>query len=278
MNKTPPNTLIDYRVFYESVGKLYPEEKVVFGTLRGLLRKQFVLKYLTDTKGCLLDLGCNRGYYISNYLNGRAIGIDIAFSVLQTAKTRNPGASFFKGDAQNLSFLRPNSINSILCSELIEHVPNSQSVITECYRVLKSGGNLLITTPNYKIKRPDWVSVGEMKKYGVKGVESNLYFHTAYRPEELKDMAEQAGFRVIEMGTFEKEVKYSTRIPVIFYYIIHVFNRYFLKNETLDDFNEKLLQRSSLLVYRMCKALGLNSLFVSFVSEGVRTYLIAQKS
>ncbi|MFQ5771386.1 MAG: class I SAM-dependent methyltransferase, partial [bacterium] len=128
MNNPPYKQEGNYREFYESVGKLYPEEDVVYCTLRGLLRRKFVNAFLEKSNGLFLDLGCNRGYYIANYKNGKAVGIDIAFSVLKIAKSRNLEACFVQGDAQNLSFFRSNSINSILCSEIIEHVSNSQRV------------------------------------------------------------------------------------------------------------------------------------------------------
>ncbi|MCH8873617.1 class I SAM-dependent methyltransferase, partial [candidate division KSB1 bacterium] len=196
----------NFREFYDSVGRLYPEEELVFKTLRGVIRRQFILSRLQKFKGVLLDLGCNRGYYISEYLNGKAIGVDISCPVLQEAKSRLPEISFLQGDAQQLAFLKPNSVDGILCSEMIEHVSNAQGVISECFRMLKSGGDLLITTPNYKKEKPTWIKIGEMKSYGVLGVKDDTYFHTAFRPEELKEMAESAGFTNVETGTFEKEV------------------------------------------------------------------------
>lgn len=104
----------NFREFYESVGERYPEEEVVYSTLRGMLRRQFVLPYLKKFQGRFLDLGCNRGIYMSQYQNGAAVGVDIAYSVLKGAKRRVPEAHLIQGDAQNLAFLRSNSFDSIL--------------------------------------------------------------------------------------------------------------------------------------------------------------------
>ena len=268
----------NFREFYDSVGRLYPEEELVFKTLRGIIRRQFILSQLQKFKGLLLDLGCNRGYYISEYLNGNAIGVDISYPVLQEAKSRLPEISFLQGDAQQLAFLKPNSVDAILCSEMIEHVQNAQGVISECFRILKAGGEFLITTPNYKKEKPTWIEIGEMKSYGVQGVKDDLYFHTAFRPEELKAMAGSAGFTNIETGTFEKEVKYATRIPVIFYHLVKFLNKIFVRSDKLAGANETMLNQSSLFIYRFCKFLGLNGFFVSLVREGVRSYLFARKA
>jgi len=268
----------NFREFYDAVGRLYPEEDVVFKTLRGLIRRRFILSYLQKFKGLLLDLGCNRGYYISEYNNGRAIGVDISYPVLQEAKNRLPEIRFLQGDAQQLSFLKSNSVDAILCSEMVEHVPNAQGVLSECFRILKPGGDLLVTTPNYKKEKPTWVEIGEMKSYGVQGVKDDLYFHTAFRPEELKEMAESAGFTKVETGTFEKEVKYATRIPVVFYHLVKFLNKSLVRSDKLAGANETMLNKSSLFIYRFCKFFRLNEFFVSIVKEGVRSYLFAQKN
>ncbi len=277
-NNQAQNPNENFLKFYDSVGRLYPEEKLVFKTLRGVIRRRFILSHLQKFKGLLLDLGCNRGYYISEYLNGRAIGIDISYPVLHKAKSHRPEISFLQGDAQQLSFLKPNSVDAILCSEMIEHVPNAQGVISECFRMLKPGGDLLITTPNYKKERPTWIKIGEMKSYGVRGVKDDTYFHTAFRPEELKEMAESAGFTNVETGTFEKEVKYSTRIPVVLYHLLNMLNRHLVHSGKLERANETMLNKSSLFIYRFCKIIGLNGFFVSLVKEGVRSYLFARRA
>ncbi|MFQ5640149.1 MAG: class I SAM-dependent methyltransferase [bacterium] len=267
----------NFREFYESVGQRYPEEEFVYRTLRGRVRKEFIVSYLKEFHGRFLDLGCNRGMYLELYQNGGRVGVDIAYSVVAIAKQRFPRSNVVQGDAQNLQFLRSNSFDSILCSEMIEHVPLPDKVISGCFRILRPGGRLLITTPNYKRQKPAWISIGSMKKHGIQGVKQDAYFHTAFRPEELKNLVEEAGFRVLEFGTFEKEVKYSTRIPVSFYHTLAIMNKFILKSEKIAQLNESMLEQGSLIIYRMCCFLGLNKILTALVKEGVRTFLLAEK-
>ncbi|MFQ5601806.1 MAG: class I SAM-dependent methyltransferase [bacterium] len=267
----------NYREFYEAVGERYPEEQLVYKSLRGLLRRKFVLGFIQESRGWFLDLGCNCGYYLSSYHNGQAVGVDIALSVLQIAHERNPTAYILQGDAQNLGIFRSDSFDSILCSEVIEHVPDPQQVLYECHRILKRGGKILLTTPNYKQNKPTWIQVGILSKYGVKGVEDDRYFHTAFRPEELKNMAEKAQMVVASWGTFEKEVKYATRIPVLFYHLINLLNQVVFKSESLADVNNRFLEISSLMIYKLCCTLRINQLLTRLVKEGVRTFVIAEK-
>lgn len=224
-----------------------------------------------------MDVGCNRGYYISQYRNGTSIGIDIAFSVLNQARKRLPKTNLIQADAQNLAFLKSNSIDSILCSEVIEHVTAPHRVISECFRVLKPGGRILLTTPNYKRNKPTWIEVGNMKSYGVKGVNGDCYFHTAFRPEELQAMALQTGFEVLKAGTFEKEVKYATRIPVLFYHPMRILNERLTGSKKIARLNDKMLENASLFIFKLCNLLGINNLLKMLVREGVRTYLFATK-
>lgn len=259
------------------MGRLYPEEEIVYNTLRGTLRREFVLSNLERLKEPFLDLGCNRGYYLSKYRPGKPFGVDIAFSVLSQAKARCQDAKLVQGDGQDLAFFRSRTFNSVLCSEVLEHVSTPQRLLSECFRILKSGGTLLITTPNFSRKRPEWVELGEMRRYGINGVHGELYFHTAFRPSDLKSMTEKVGFLVLELGTIEKEVKYATRVPVVFFHVIRSINNMLLKGAQIDRLNRLMLEKSSFQIYKICKAVGLNSVLVRLVKEGVRTYLVGRR-
>jgi 2-polyprenyl-6-hydroxyphenyl methylase/3-demethylubiquinone-9 3-methyltransferase len=267
----------NFRDFYESVAEHYPEEDLVYKTLRGIVRKHFILKFLGRFSGRLLDLGCNRGYYLSQYSGKDVVGIDIAHAVLKHARQRLCSSRLLVGDIQRLGFLKANSVDSILCSEVIEHVPEPERVFFESFRVLRPGGRALFTTPNYRGRKPEWTAVGEMSDYGIKGVRGEMYYHTAFRPEELGRIATSAGFKVLEAGTFEKEVKYATRIPVTFYYMLDFLFKKVVRSDRLQKFNKRMLDSGSLLIYRVCGALRLNSLMVSFVREGVRSYIFLEK-
>jgi len=52
----------------------------------------------------------------------------------------------------NIPF-RNDSFNKVLCSEVLEHVPDDKSVIDEFYRIIKRGGKVVITTPLLKSKK-----------------------------------------------------------------------------------------------------------------------------
>ena len=61
-----------------------------------------------------------------------------------TSKFEKERFSFYQMDAQNMSF-EENTFDAIYICWVLEHIPNPQKVIDECYRVLKKGGRISIT-------------------------------------------------------------------------------------------------------------------------------------
>ncbi len=260
--------------FYEQVGEKYPEEEQVYTTLRGMLRKRFILSKLSGFTGSLLDIGCNRGMYLSLYNGGAKFGIDVSHNVLKKARA---GATHYAvADAEFMTCFRPDSFDNILCSEVLEHCLNPGAVFDGIARVLSPNGYALLTTPNYGKKRPQWIGLGPLERYKVESDCKNGYYHTAFRPSELAELARQAGLVVLDSGTLEKDVKYATKIPVIGLLSGRVVNR-LLNSRTFERWNERFFEKSSILIYRICKTTGLDKILLTVVPFGVRSYIVMQK-
>jgi SAM-dependent methyltransferase len=83
--------------------------------------------------GRTLDIGAQNGPYAACFPNRVALDI-------------KPGAGVqVLGDAQALG-LAANVFDVVLCTEVLEHLPEPQQAIDEMHRVLKPGGTLLLTT------------------------------------------------------------------------------------------------------------------------------------
>lgn len=108
--------------------------------------------------GRCLDVGCGEGRHsLAAYLRPDidVVGVDLSHDDLQTARTRiadmeafDPQGriSFLQGDATSLPFPDA-SFERVICSEVLEHIPNFLSVVNELVRVLKPGGRLCVTVP-----------------------------------------------------------------------------------------------------------------------------------
>ena len=258
--------------FYDSVGEHYPEEESVYHTLRGLLRKRFVLDWIRNRQGSLLEIGTNRGMYLQYYDGGLRVGADLSLTALKQA-ARAKSVHYLVADAERLYCFKSSSLDNVLCSEVIEHCMHPQDIMNGIAHVLVPGGEALITTPNYRGERPQWLSIGVMREYGVRSEwENEQYFHTAYRPEELENMACQAGLHVLDSGTFEKDVKYAAKIPAALLLSGRWINRLF-RSSRLAAVNEKFFQDFQVFIYQCCKVCGLNRVLLKFVKEGVRTFI-----
>jgi len=282
MNDSPPFNRKKYVEFYNSLGKNYPEEDVVYKSLRGLLRKKFVVEYLKYLQGSLLDIGCNKGIYVKHYKNGYIFGLDISKEILFKAQkelmNEHAGTySLVAGDAENLGLFRENSFDNIIFIETLEHLPDPGCAISETFRVLKSNGKILITTPNYGKKKPYWQTLGLLKNYVREGIIRDKYIHTAFKPGELTGLLEKNGFTVIKSGTIEKEIKIAGKIPGVLYRIISSLNRWCFKSEKIEKLNYITFEKLSVNFYNLLILLRLDEFCNRLIKEGVRSFAVAQK-
>jgi SAM-dependent methyltransferase len=92
---------------------------------------RFIAAHASDRR--TLDLGAQNGPYAAHF--PRRIGLDIK---------KGLGVRII-GDAQALG-IRDGSFDVVLCTEVLEHLPEPQRAIDEIFRVLAPGGQLLLTT------------------------------------------------------------------------------------------------------------------------------------
>jgi len=270
--KTIKKTL---KEFYEEVGDKYPEEEIVYNTLRGMLRKKFVTAYLKKFNGSLLDIGSNTGMYLDGYEGGERFGVDLSWNVLK--KNNNINSKHLTvADAERLQCFKAGAFDNVLCSEVLEHCLNPEKVFDSISHVLNTNGFALLTTPNYRRTRPEWIGLGSLPQYGISIDCEDGYFHTAYRPEELSAFAKRAGLNIIELGTLEKDVKYAAKVPAAIFIVGNFFNR-FLKSQRFYQMNKDLFMSLTNIIYDICRITGLEKILLRFVKEGVRSYILMKK-
>jgi SAM-dependent methyltransferase len=89
----------------------------------------------------VLDIGSGDAPYAELFAHGRYVTTD-------WAQSQHPGARIADVVAPADSLpLDEASFGLVLCTQVLEHVPEPSAVIDECFRVLEPGGRLALTVP-----------------------------------------------------------------------------------------------------------------------------------
>jgi SAM-dependent methyltransferase len=101
---------------------------------------------------------------------------------------RSGRADFVLADAEHLPF-KDGAFDKVMCTEVLEHIPNDKAGISEIYRVAKAGAPVAVSVPRYWPERVNWTLSWE-------------YWHTpgghvrVYRPGEMARYLSEEGFEV----------------------------------------------------------------------------------
>lgn len=166
-----------------------------------------VARLLPDLNGRqVLEIGCGRGdfsiWLAGQYPKAQVTGVDFSEAAIATARERaeSSGSSsqFRVEDAEALSFA-DSSFDYVVSCECMEHVPRPEQMAREIHRVLKPGGQFILTTENYfNGMILQWLktwATGAPFDSG-SGVQPHENFFLFWR---VKKMLEHAGLKVLSM-------------------------------------------------------------------------------
>ena len=89
-----------------------------------------------------LDIGCGARPHESLFPQGTYLGVDVIKSGREMS-LKSPDVFY---DGRSLPFGEM-TFDGVLCSQVIEHVPNPEYFLKECCRVLKADGKIVVTAP-----------------------------------------------------------------------------------------------------------------------------------
>ncbi len=130
----------------------------------------------------VLEIGCGTGMGLA-YLKQRAarvVGGDITTALVDEARRRVPDVEVVQLDAQRLPF-DDASFDVVLMLEMIYYVPDLDRAFSECRRVLRSTGRLLVCLPNRD--RPDFNSSPFSMHYPNVPELANLFERHSFKPQ-----------------------------------------------------------------------------------------------
>lgn len=99
--------------------------------------------------GLIADLGCGSGVFTSLLAaNGfKTLGLDLSHKLLVSGGVRSPHLQFMAGDVEFLP-LRSESLDGVLLSGILHHLPDPTHCVREVFRVLKPNGVVVTFDPN----------------------------------------------------------------------------------------------------------------------------------
>jgi len=150
----------------------------------------------------ILDVGCGSGRHTAaayQIQDARVMGVDLNLDDLGEARQRlrfhdrlgahGGGAwSFGAADVTRLPFADA-CIDLVICSEVLEHIPDHERAIRELVRVLKPGNPLVVSVPRFFPERVCWALAKDYSK-------ANQGHVRIYRKKRLIDLLLRAGTRL----------------------------------------------------------------------------------
>ncbi len=117
----------------------------------------------------VLDLGCGEGRHaFEAYRRGaRVVAVDRGVSEVGTTKRwlgaiaeageapAGAASAVVRGDLLALPF-PDESVDRVIASEVLEHIPDDETAMAEIARVLRPGGTVAVTVPRYGPERVCW--------------------------------------------------------------------------------------------------------------------------
>jgi ubiquinone/menaquinone biosynthesis C-methylase UbiE len=110
----------------------------------------------------ILDLACGQGFFSRAFAEhgARIIGVDISKELIEIAKRHgSPNITYHVALADKISFVGDGGVDAVLIVLALQNIENVKGVFSECARVLKPEGKLVIVLnhPAFRVpKRSSW--------------------------------------------------------------------------------------------------------------------------
>jgi 2-polyprenyl-6-hydroxyphenyl methylase/3-demethylubiquinone-9 3-methyltransferase len=191
------------------------------------------LNFIDDLVGLkdkrILDVGCGGGILSESMAERGAdvTGIDLGEKALKVAKLHQLESSskvdYRLISVEELAIQQPESFDVVTCMEMLEHVPDPESIIHACAQLTKPGGSVFFSTINRNPKAYLFAVIGA--EYLLNMLPKGTHEYQKFiKPSELSSWARDSGLNVNKlrgMGYNPLIDHYSLGDDVSVNYLIH---------------------------------------------------------
>jgi ubiquinone/menaquinone biosynthesis C-methylase UbiE len=164
-----------------------------------LLRRRAVRKQMqSEMGGLILEVGS--GLSPMTEASDRIVYSEISFPALRTLKKRQGRGCFVVADAACLPF-KAESFSQVICSEVLEHLPEDRPALREIRSVMKPGGSLILTFPH--------------RRFYFAGDDRFVNHFRRYELGEMKTNLAEVGLKVAEIQKVLGPLEKITMLSVI---------------------------------------------------------------
>ena len=195
---------------FEALAQRWWDPKGEFRPLHELnpLRLAFIEEQVALGSKAVLDVGCGGGILSEAMARQGAhvVGIDLAEAPLEVARLHALEAQvaleYRHIAAEDLARSAPGSFDVVTCMEMLEHVPEPQSIVAALATLAKPGGHVFVSTINRNLKAFLLAIVGA--EYVMQMLPRGTHEYERFiRPSELVGMARTAGLTLREIAGIE---------------------------------------------------------------------------
>jgi len=222
------DTNIDYSEIakFEALASRWWDRNSEFKPLHDInpLRMGFIDSKVNLAGRQVLDIGCGGGILAEAmaHRNAHVTGIDMGEAPLSVAKLHllesKLDINYQQASAEKFAEDHAGKFDIVTCLEMLEHVPQPESVLKACYSLLKPGGHLFVSTINRNPKSYLFAIIGA--EYILRMLPKGTHDYEKFiRPSELAQMARDASLQLniltgMTYNPFSKKYRLSDNVDV----------------------------------------------------------------